>query len=101
MLNQIKTSAVFRQWLRNLRDRKANAVINIHIKRMLAGNLGNVKSVGKGILEKKIYFGSGYRLYFTKQGSNLIFLLCGGDKSTQGRDIKLAQEIAKEQKYYD
>ena len=58
------------------------------------GNLGDVKSLGHGVSEMRIFVGQGYRLYFTLRGGELIVLLCGGDKSTQARDIKTAKSLA-------
>jgi putative addiction module killer protein len=59
--------------------------------RLEKGNFGNCKPVGEGVLELKINFGPGYRLYFAEDGPNIIVLLIGGDKSTQSKDIKSAQ----------
>jgi len=54
-----------------------------------------VKALGDGISELKIDYGPGHRIYFAKRGQLLILLLCGGDKSTQTKDIKKATELAK------
>lgn len=59
------------------------------------GNIGDVKSVGEGVLEIRIDTGPGYRLYFVRRSESVIILLCGGDKSTQARDISRARELAK------
>lgn len=61
---------------------------------MVLGNPGDVKSIGGGISELRVDYGPGYRVYFTKQGPVLVLLLCGGDKSTQDRDIRRARELA-------
>ena len=59
-------------------------------------NLGDVKPVGEGVSEARIAYGAGYRLYFVQHGREIIVLLCGGDKSTQSRDIAAAKQMAKE-----
>lgn len=79
----------FRKWLLSL-DRTVAARIQARIYRFELGNLGDVKSVGFGVFEARFTFGSGYRIYFGKDGARLIILLCGGIKSTQERDIKKA-----------
>jgi putative addiction module killer protein len=55
--------------------------------------LGDVKSVGEKVSELRIDYGPGYRVYFTKRGKALVILLCGGDKSSQSKDIKAAQKM--------
>ena len=68
----------------------------MRIDRLAAGNPGDVKPVGSGISELRIDYGPGYRVYFVRRGKVVIILLCGGDKSTQAGDIKLATAMAKE-----
>ncbi len=80
----------FEEWLDNLRDRKARAKIRNRLKRVEAGNLGNYRSVGEGVCELKIDYGSGYRVYFGQIGTIIILILCGKDKSTQEQDIQKA-----------
>ncbi|TCQ70986.1 putative addiction module killer protein [Ochrobactrum sp. BH3] len=65
------------------------------IDRMTLGNPGDVKPVGQGISELRVDYGPGYRVYFVRSGEIVILLLCGGDKRTQERDIKLAKALAK------
>jgi putative addiction module killer protein len=65
-----------------------------HEKR--SGLTGDVAPVGLGISELRIYYGPGYRIYFKQKGNEIIILLCGGDKSTQSRDIEVAKNFAKE-----
>jgi putative addiction module killer protein len=66
------------------------------IQRMAHGNMGDVKPVGSGVSELRLDFGPGYRVYFTRRGPTIYLLLCGGDKSTQARDIEIAKRFAKE-----
>ena len=70
----------------------------MRIDRLAAGNPGDVKPIGSGISELRISYGPGYRVYYLKDGDRLILLLCGGDKSNQGKDIKEAHRIAEDWK---
>lgn len=83
----------FGDWLDGLRDRVAQQRIAIAVTRLANGH-GVTKSVGGGVSEVKLAFGPGYRLYFTRRGEELIVLLCGGDKSSQSRDIAKAKRMA-------
>ena len=93
MFEVLKTKE-FQDWLVALVDERAQALITARIGRLEAGNPGNVRSVGDGVSEMKIDFGPGYRVYFTRTGRTILLLLCGGDKSTQTRDIQRAKRIA-------
>jgi putative addiction module killer protein len=84
----------FRDWFKALRDRKARAAIDARIRRMTLGNKGDSKSVGHGVSELRIDVGAGYRVYFTERGKEIVILLCGGDKSSQKRDISRAKAVA-------
>jgi len=84
----------FRDWLHRLRDSRANARIVSRIRRMELGNPGEVRQLGGGLVEMKIDYGPGYRAYFLHQEASIILLLCGGDKSTQRRDIDRAPKLA-------
>lgn len=66
-------------------------VIARRISRIKDGNLGDCKAVGMGIFETRVHVGPGYRVYFAFQGDEVIVLLCAGDKSSQSRDIGLAE----------
>lgn len=79
-----------------LRDRTARTRIASRIIRLQAGNFGDVKSVGEAVIELRVAFGPGYRVYYARRGERLILLLCGGDKSSQSRDIARAKQIASE-----
>jgi putative addiction module killer protein len=93
MLELIK-SATFDRWLSSLRDPKAVARIQVRLDRLSMGNFGDVKPVGSGISEMRIDYGPGYRVYLMQRGRSLVLLLCGGDKSTQSKDIQRAKAIA-------
>ena len=93
---EVRETTVFSEWLSGLRDVRAVARIDIRIKRLQLGLFGDVKPVGGSVGELRIDYGPGYRVYFTQRGAELIILLCGGDKRTQDRDIKLARAMAAE-----
>lgn len=82
----------FSNWLESLRDINARAKIRARLDRVEAGNLGDYRAVGNGVCELRIDYGPGYRVYFGQVGTTFIVLLCGGDKSTQDQDIRLAIE---------
>ena len=90
---EIKTTNVFDKWLSALKDKSVVNRILARLYRMEMGNLGDVKSVGQNLFEVRLFFGSGYRLYYTLEGQTIILLLCGGDKSSQSKDIEKAQKI--------
>ena len=92
----LRQTAEFSEWLRRLRDRRARARIASRIDRMAGGHLGDVTPVGDGVSELRIDYGPGYRVYFVRRGPTLYVLLCGGDKSTQDRDIRTAKRLAKD-----
>jgi putative addiction module killer protein len=83
---------VFREWFDRLRDRQAQARIQIRLGRLERGLLGDVEPCGEGVSELRIDWGPGYRVYFAQHGQELILLLCGGDKRTQSTDIRKAKE---------
>lgn len=91
---QIHRTDEFAKWLSGLRDRQGRAKILARIDRLEEGNPGKTRSVGAGVVEMKIDFGPGYRVYFVQRGDVLIVLLCGGDKSTQDNDIRRAKALA-------
>ncbi|OGQ99566.1 MAG: addiction module protein [Deltaproteobacteria bacterium RIFOXYD12_FULL_55_16] len=86
----------FKEWLAGLKDIAGRAKIRVRLDRARLGNLGDNRPVGKGVLELKIAYGPGYRIYFALDGNRLILLLLGGDKSTQTRDIAKAREYWQE-----
>ncbi|KOE66313.1 type II toxin-antitoxin system RelE/ParE family toxin [Aggregatibacter actinomycetemcomitans] len=96
MMIQIKTIFLFDEWLKKLKNLRAKAKINARIKRLQFGNFGDLKSVNDGIFEMRIDEGQGYRVYLKNQNGILVILLCGGDKSTQEKDIKKAKQLAQE-----
>lgn len=86
----------FSGWLSGLRDRDGRARIARRVERMRRGNFGDHRSVGGGVSELRIDCGPGYRVYYALRGEVCVILLCGGDKSSQGRDIEDAKILAGE-----
>jgi putative addiction module killer protein len=91
----VRQTETFRSWISRLRDDRAQARINIRIRRLSLGNAGDTKSVGGGVQEMRIDYGPGYRVYYIMVEAAAVLLLVGGDKSTQSQDIKAAIELAK------
>ncbi len=81
----------FEDWLNSMRNIKARANVRSRLARVRLGNFGNCEPVGSGVLELKIYFGPGYRVYFAIENQEIVVLLCGGDKGTQSNDIQKAK----------
>ncbi|WP_100629008.1 type II toxin-antitoxin system RelE/ParE family toxin [Algoriphagus formosus] len=92
----VEKTSEFDSWIRKLKDRVAKAKILLRLQRIEEhGNFGDSQSVGNGILELRIHYGKGYRVYFKQKGNHLILLLVGGDKSTQAKDIEKALALWK------
>ena len=90
----IVKSDTFDIWLSGLRDVAGQARIADRLVRLAAGNPGDHKSVGNGVMELRMTFGPGYRVYYMQRGTMLAVLLAGGDKSSQAADIAKAKSIA-------
>ena len=86
----------FDEWFESLRDSKMQAAVDTRLARVRAGNFGDHKSVGEGVSELRIQVGPGLRIYYAQHGSEVVVLLGGGDKHTQGRDIRRAQQLWKQ-----
>ena len=93
---EIKQTETYFKWEHKLKDQRAKAAIAARVFRLANGLLGDVSSVGQGISELRIHYGPGYRIYFKQNGNEIVILLCGGDKSTQSKDIETAKKLAKE-----
>lgn len=92
---RIRKTNIFSDWFTSLRDKRAQAKIQVRIDRLSLGLLGDVKFFD-GIGEMRIDYGPGYRVYFTRRQNEIVILLCGGDKGSQTRDIERAVKIAAE-----
>ena len=93
---EVRQTSEFSKWLLKLQDKAARARIEVRIRRLSFGQVGDVKPVGEGLSELRIDYGPRYRIYFCQQGLLIVILLVGGDKRTQDRDIKTAQQLAQE-----
>ena len=91
---ETRQTETFAAWFDNLRDRRERARIQVRIDRLALGNPGDVRPVGHGLLELRINYGPGYRVYFIHRGEAVVVLLAGGDKRTQRRDIDMALRLA-------
>jgi putative addiction module killer protein len=96
MQYELETTEIFNKWLQKLRDRQAVLAITKRLGRAKLGNFGDVAPVGSGVSEMRFFIGPGYRLYYVIRGGKIIVMLCGGDKSTQEKDIKKAKELAED-----
>lgn len=100
-MRQLLRTAEFDRWLGGLRDRAAVRSISARLDRLdrlALGHWGDCKPVGGDVVELRVFAGPGYRIYCWQDGEVLIVLLCGGDKSSQSRDIARAQAMVKELK---
>lgn len=93
---EILKSDQFDRWLRQLRDPIGRANIYSRLAAAERGQWGDIGSIGEGVFEMRVHVGPGYRIYGKRVGAMVYFLLAGGDKSTQQRDIRLALEIARD-----
>jgi len=84
----------FIAWLDGLKDETVRGIVVARIKRLELGLMGDVEPVGDGVSELRIHFGSGWRLYFTRRGTQIVVLLVGGAKRSQKADIKRAKRLA-------
>jgi len=93
---EVRQTEIFARWFAQLRDRQVRARILVRIRRASLGNLGDVRSVGGGVVELRVEYGPGYRIYCTRLGDAALVLLSAGDKRTQARDIERARRIARD-----
>lgn len=81
----------FNEWFDTIRDTRAQNSIRSRLIYLEHGNFGDCRTVGSGVFELRIHVGAGYRVYFGEVGNTIVLLLCGGDKSSQPRDIERAK----------
>lgn len=92
---QVETTKDFDAWLDGIKDSLIRKRLGMRLRKAQLGNLGDVKPVGEGVWEMREFFGPGWRMYYIQQGSVLIVMLGGGDKSTQAVDIVASVELAR------
>ena len=93
---QVHQTDSFAKWLSKLKDRRAIAKILVRIESLRQGNTGDSKSLGSGLHELRLHYGPGFRVYYTRRSGLIVLLLCGGDKSSQSKDIAHARRIMNE-----
>jgi putative addiction module killer protein len=91
---EFKQTENFQKWRTRLKDQRTRALIASRLDRLAFGLAGDVKPVGEGVSELRIDYGPGFRIYFKRRGATIIILLCGGDKSSQDKDIQTAKRLA-------
>jgi putative addiction module killer protein len=84
----------FMEWIEALRDKKGRAIIDRRLDALELDHFEDSKQVAKDVIEMRIHFGPGYRVYLTRRGRQIVILLCGGDKGSQKRDIERAVALA-------
>lgn len=93
---EIKTTHIFDKWFAGIKETKYRARIISRFDHIQMGNLGDHKNLGKGLFELRFFFGPGFRAYYTIKEGKVVFLLCGGTKSRQNKDIEKARTIMNE-----
>lgn len=93
MTYDIETTPDFDKWLRKIRDKRTLHRFDARLNRVAKGDFGDVKQIDTHLFEMRFFFGNGYRVYYTIRNKKIILLLCGGDKSTQSKDIAKAKNL--------
>lgn len=91
---ELRKTELFDRWLNKLKDIRARARILVRLERLAEGHAGDTKPVGHGVLEMRVDYGPGYRMYYIERERDVIILLAGGDKRTQSADIRIALRLA-------
>jgi putative addiction module killer protein len=93
---EVLTTDEFDRWLSDLADERARTKIASRVARLRFGNAGDAKPVGEGVSEMRVHHGPGYRVYYKQTNKTIIVILCGGNKSTQEKDVRRAKKMAAE-----
>ncbi|MBI5179094.1 MAG: type II toxin-antitoxin system RelE/ParE family toxin [Nitrospinae bacterium] len=86
----------FRDWLDGLGTAQPRYIVDARLTRIANGNFGDCEPVGDGVMEFRIHYGPGYRIYFGQEGGNIVILLAGGEKKSQRKDITLVKSLWRE-----
>jgi len=89
----IHTTPIFDKWLRKIKDKSIRFRLEARFSRLSAGNFGDAKTITSHLFELRLFFGAGYRVYYTIKKGQVVILLCAGDKSTQSNDIEQAKQL--------
>ena len=95
MKYELLSTEYFDKWLAKIKDRQTHSRILRRVDKLVIGSFGDCKTIVANLFELRMFFGPGYRVYYTITGREIIILLAGGDKSTQSRDIEKAKELLK------
>ena len=90
---KIKTTNTFEKWHREIKDKKMLTRIDIRVSRVSRGNFGDYKKIGNDLFELRLFFGGGYRIYYTIKSDTIVLLLTAGNKNSQQKDIKQAKTL--------
>jgi len=93
---RVEKTDEYRDWIDSLKDLAGRARVLMRVDRLIHGNPGSHRNLTHGVVELKVDFGPGYRVYYTQRGDRFLLLLVGGDKATQARDIARALRLAQE-----
>ena len=96
MKYDLRSSEQYDKWFVKLKDSSIKIKVLARLDRVENGNFGDFKQIGSNLFELRFFFGSGLRIYYTIQEGRVLFLLVGGDKSTQSKDIERAAELLNE-----
>lgn len=95
MKYSLRSTKQYNKWFTKLKDQTIKIKILARLNRIENGNFGDFKKIGINLFELRFFFGIGLRIYYTVRNNQVVFLLAGGDKSTQSNDIKKAESLSK------
>ncbi len=96
MKYKLRSTKQYDKWFAKLKDSTIKIKVLARLNRVENGNFGDFKQISPNLFELRLFFSAGFRIYYTIQDNKVVFLLAGGDKSSQGKDIKKIAELLKE-----